>query len=212
MKTVIVNGSPRRNGNTAQILKQVKLGAEAAGDEVEYVDLCSLNFRGCRSCLAYKLSAIPEHCKCYWQDDLSPVLESVMKADRLIIGSPIYFSEPTADVRAFVERLGFPALSYNDYSSNLQGRVDTVVFFTMNASEEHYCSAYEQRMREYFSALRFLNGTLSLVPVCDTLQVDDYSKYEMKSFSEEHKRKVHEEEFPKDLAKAFAIGKREQAV
>ena len=212
MKTVIVNGSPRKNGNTAQILKQAKLGAEAAGDEVEYFDLYGLEFSGCRSCLACKLSAIPEHCKCYWKDDLSPVLESVMNADRLIIGSPVYFSEPTAAVRAFVERLGFPALSYNDYSSNMQGRIDTVVFLTMNTPEEFYRSAYEQRMKDYFSAIRFLNGTVSLVPVFDTLQVEDYSKYEMKSFSEEHKRKVHDEQFPKDLAKAFAIGKREQAV
>jgi len=206
MKTLIINGSPRKNGNTAQILKEAKRGAESAGSEVEYVDLYSLTYTGCRSCLACKISAAPDPCKCYWRDGLSPVLESAMMADRLIIGSPIYFSEPTAGVRAFLERLVFPALSYNDYSSVFPGKVDVTVFLTMNAPEQIYRAAYEDQMKSYFGMLRMLKGDVRIVPVFDTLQVDDYSKYEMHGFSGEHKREVHDKVFPEDLARAFEIG------
>ena len=54
MKTVILNGSPRKNWNTAQILKEAQRGAESAGDEVSYVDLYSLDNNGCRGCMACK--------------------------------------------------------------------------------------------------------------------------------------------------------------
>ena len=208
MKTVVINGSPRKNANTAKLLKEAAKGAEAAGDSVEYIDLYDLRFTGCRSCFACKFSRIEDHCKCYWPDELSPLLERCWAADRIIMGSPIYYGEPTGVLRSFLERLAFPIMSYNDYSSLLPGKVDVEIFLTMNAPLEWYGKMYEEKMKDYFSMLRFLKGNLRITPCCDTLQVDDYSQYELKSFSEEHKRKVHEEVFPKDLEKAYDIGAR----
>lgn len=54
MKAIILNASPRKNWNTAQLLKSAMDGAKAAGAEVEYIDLYDLNFTGCRSCLLCK--------------------------------------------------------------------------------------------------------------------------------------------------------------
>ena len=71
MKTIIINASPRKNWNTAQLLKEAQKGAEEAGSETEYIDLYSLDFTGCRSCLACKRKGAVR-CKCYWKDDLSP--------------------------------------------------------------------------------------------------------------------------------------------
>ena len=206
MKTIIINGSPRKNRNTAQLLKEAQKGAESVGAEVEYVDLYDLNYNGCRSCLACKRKRIPEPCKCYWKDDLTPVLEKIWQADRLITGTPIYYSEPTGGMRSLLERLTFPAMSYNDYSSVFKGRVDVDIFLTMNASRQYYRQAYERRMQEYFAPMRFLNGRIRLIPVCDTMQVSDYSKYDMAGFSEEHKKAVHDAEFPAMLEQAFKIG------
>ncbi len=206
MKTIIVNGSPRKNWNTAQLLKEAHKGAESVGDEVEYFDLYDLNYNGCRSCLACKRKGIEEPCKCYWKDELSPILEKIWKADRLITGAPIYYSEPSGGFRSFFERLTFPAMSYNDYSSVFRGHVDVDVFLTMNAPFQYYKQAYEQRFQEYFAPFRFLNGKTRLIPVCDTLQVNDYSKYDMAGFSEDHKKSIHDAEFPKELEKAFQIG------
>ena len=206
MKTVIVNASPRKNWNTAQLLKEAKKGAEKEGHKVEYYDLYDLNFSGCRSCLACKRKGIAEPCKCYWKDGLTPLLEKIWDSDRLIAGTPIYYSEPSAGFRAFLERLTFPAMSYNDYTSVFKGYVDVDVFLTMNAPLEYYKQAYESRFKEYFAPLRFLNGKTRLIPVCDTLQVKDYSKYDMAGFSEEHKKSVHDSEFQKELDKAFKVG------
>lgn len=206
MKTIILNGSPRRNWNTAQLLKEAQKGALSVGDEVEYIDLYDLSYNGCRSCLACKRKGIAEPCKCYWKDELTQVLEKVWQADRLITGTPIYYSEPTGGFRSFLERVTFPAMSYNDYSSVFTGNVDVDVFLTMNAPMQYYRRAYEQRFQEYFAPFRFLNGRTRLIPVCDTLQVGDYSKYEMASFSEEHKRAIHDADFPEMLKLAFRIG------
>ena len=206
MRTIIVNGSPRKNWNTAQLLKEAQKGAESVGNEVEYIDLYDLSYNGCRSCLACKRKGIAEPCKCYWKDDLTPVLEKIWNADRLITGAPIYYSEPSGGFRSFLERLTFPAMSYNDYSSVYTGHVDVDVFLTMNAPLQYYKQAYERRMQEYFAPFRFLNGQTRLIPVCDTLQVKDYSKYDMAGFSEQHKRAVRDAEFPAMLELAFKVG------
>lgn len=206
MKTIILNGSPRKNWNTAQVLKEAKRGAESAGDEVEYIDLYDLNYNGCRSCMACKRKGIADPCKCYWKDELSPVLEKIWQADRLITGTPIYFGEPTGGFRSFMERIVFPTLSYNDYSSLYQGHLDIDIFVPMNMPLDFYKDSYEKRVQEYFAPMRGLKGEVRIIPVCDTLQVKDYSKYDMAGFSEEHKKAVHESDFPKMLEQAFKIG------
>ena len=208
MKTVIINGSPRKNWNTAKLLKEAQRGAEDAGHEVVYVNLYDLNFTGCKSCLACKRKGIAEPCKCYIKDDLSPILEEIYGADHLIIGSPVYFSQPTGEVRSLLERICFPPLSYNDYSSTYKGKVDVTVFLTMNAPANMYADGYQSIMEAYFAPFHFLNGTTEVIPVCDTLQVNDYSKYAMGSFSEEHKKEVQEKDFPAALQKAFEVGKK----
>ncbi len=206
MKTIILNASPRKKRNTAQLLKYALRGAEAAGAETEYIDLYDLKFSGCRSCLACKKKGIGEPCRCYWKDELSPVLASVYQADRLIIGTPIYYGEPTGMLRCFMERLTFPAMSYNDYSSTMKGKVDVDVILTMNAGEQFFEQKYARSITEYFGPMRFLNGEVRMHPVCDTLQVDDYSKFDMASFDEAHKKAVHDTNFPAELEKAYQLG------
>ena len=208
MKTIILNGSPRKNWNTAQLLQEAKKGAESVGDEVEYIDLYDLKFTGCRSCMACKRKGIAEPCKCYWQDELTPVLEKVWKADRLIAGTPIYYGEPTGVFRCFEERIVFPTMSYSTYDSVLNGSVDVDIFLTMNAPLQYYKRGMERRVQECLSPFQFLNGKVRLIPVCDTVQVKDYSKYEMAGFSEEHKKAVHDAEFPTALEHAFKLGAR----
>ena len=109
-KVMILNGSPRKNWNTAMMLKAAAEGAAAAGAEVEYIDLFDLSYTGCRSCLACKRKGA-ERPKCFWRDDLSPVIDRIFAADALIIGSPIYLGDITSQVIALLERLHFCALS-----------------------------------------------------------------------------------------------------
>ena len=147
MKTVVINAAPKRRGCNAKLMKSALKGAESVGADVKYVDLYKLDLQGCMTCLICKKEG--NEGKCYWKDDLSPVLEKIWQADRLITGAPIYYSEPAGGFRSFFERLTFPAMSYNDYSSVFKGQVDVDVFLTMNAPMQYYKQAYERKMQEY---------------------------------------------------------------
>lgn len=136
-KAVVLNASPRRNWNTAQALKAAMEGAQSSGAESRYIDLYDLNFTGCRSCMLCKRKGA-ERCRCYWKDDLTPVISEVYDADTLLIGTPVYFGRPTSRYFAFLERLRFPALSYDDYSNYFTGRINVGMIVTMNATRDLY--------------------------------------------------------------------------
>ena len=64
--------------------------------------------------MACKRKGIEVPCKCYWKDELTPIINRIYQADRLIIGSPIYYNQTTSQFHALMERVCFPAMSYND--------------------------------------------------------------------------------------------------
>ena len=205
MKTIILNGSPRKNWNTAMMLKEAQKGAESVGAGTEYIDLYDLSYTGCRSCLACKRKDA-ERCKCFWPDDLSPVIDRILAADALIIGSPIYLGDITSHVHALIERLHFCTLSYDDYSSYFTGKVNVGIILTMNAPKAFYNIGYRKKAKETAQSFRALNGSVEVYACCDTLQVTDYSKYNMAGFNEAHKKEMRKNQFPKDLEKAFQMG------
>ena len=205
MKTIILNGSPRKNWNTAMMLKEAQKGAESVGAGTEYIDLYDLSYTGCRSCLACKRKDA-ERCKCFWPDDLSPVIDRILAADALIIGSPIYLGDITSHVHALIERLHFCTLSYDDYSSYFTGKVNVGIILTMNAPKAFYNIGYRKKAKETAQSFRALNGSVEVYACCDTLQVQDYSKCNMAGFDEAHKKEMRKNQFPKDLEKAFQMG------
>lgn len=205
MKTMILNASPRKDWSTAQLLKSAQRGVASVGAETEYIDLYDLNFTGCHSCLACKRKGA-RRCHCFWKDDFSPILDRIFSANALIIGAPIYFGDTTSQFHAVQERLRFTALSYDDYHNYFDRSVNVGVVLTMNATAEWYQKHYESKLSEQLNGFRVLNGALQILPACDTLQVKDYSKYDMASFNEEHKRAVHDERFPVNLRRAFSMG------
>ena len=207
MKTIVINASQRRKWNTAQLMKEAAKGAESVSAEVEYVDLYKLDLHGCMSCLICKKMG-KERCKCYWNDDMSPLIEKILDADNLIIGSPIYLSEPTSHYRALLERLIFCILSYDNHSSYYEGKVNVALFYTMNAPKDYYETMMKQYLESSAQVFNMLNGEVEIYPVFNTLQVNDYSKYSMAAFDEKNKKLNHEKQFPIDLETAFEIGAR----
>ena len=205
MKCIVINASPRKSWNTAEIMQSAQKGAESVGAETEYINLYDIDFKGCRSCLVCKLKG-KEKCKCYWRDNLSPLIEKILKADTLLIGSPIYFGQVTSEFRALIERLIFCLLSYDDGTSYFTGKVNVGIFYTMNAPLEFFKNSMEESLKANEYLFKFLNGEVISYPVCDTLQVSKYSKYNMAGFSEEAKQKQYIMQFPNDLQNAFEIG------
>ena len=209
MKTIIINASPRKNMNTAQLLKEAQKGAEAAGAETEYIDLFDYTFTGCRSCLACKRKD-SERNKCFWKDDLSPIVERILAADAVIIGSPIYFGQPTASFRALWERLAFPVLSYDgEPISYYDSKLNVGFIWTMNATCDYYENGIKPTLAVTEStAPMFFHGKAESYASLDTLQVKDYSKFAMGAFDPEAKKQRHDTQFPIDMQECFKLGER----
>lgn len=204
-KVMAINGSPRKNWNTAKLLQSALKGAESVGAETEFIHLYDLNFKGCISCFGCKRKGA-EPCRCYLKDDLSPVLEKIMESDVLFLGSPIYFGDITGEMRSLMERLFFITMTYDDYSKQVYpGHINAAFFFTMNMGNVDF---YKPIMENTVSMLKRFGGETTYYAAVDTLQFDDYSKYQAAMFSEAEKRQRHQTQFPIDLAQAFDIGKR----
>ena len=82
MRVIGFVGSPRENGNTAVLVRQILEGATAAGVDSEVFYLNNLNIRGCQACMHCK-----SHDGCKQEDDMIRLIEEIKKADRVVIGT-----------------------------------------------------------------------------------------------------------------------------
>lgn len=203
---MIIDGGPRKTFNTASMLQKFAEGASSASDEIEVktVRLYDLDYKGCMSCMACKIKGKASNI-CKFKDALTPVLEEIAEADGLVLGSPNYFGEITAQMRAFLERLAFPWLSYNDYSITAPKRMPVVLVETMNGTPE-YNNDHGYGSMEHCIAQAL--GQPEKLTAYNTYQVKNYGNYELGGFSEEAKRQYRDEHWQEDLQKAFEAGKR----
>ncbi len=212
-KIYAVNGSPRKNGNTAIVLQHALEGAKSNGAETELIHLSDINFTGCRSCFACKEKNSRSFGKCAWQDGLTPVLEKLLDSDGIIMGTPIYFGGESSFFRAFIERLLFAPFQYTAVPSTVLGKsLPTAFVYTMNIPEEKIAEyAYEEqlaRLQNFAGMVCGAEPAPEVLYVCDTYQFSDYSRYESSMFDAAHKAAVRAEQFPQDCRNAFELGKR----
>ena len=112
MKVVAFNGSARKNGNTTNLLNIVLDEIRAQGGETELVEMAGLNLSGCRAC--YKCFETKDNC-CAFDDDLiNESIEKMVSADGIILGSPTYFADVSANMKAFIERTGMVSRANGD--------------------------------------------------------------------------------------------------
>lgn len=207
-KIIAVNAGPRKEWNTDQLIKSVAKGAEDAGCEIEYVDLFKLEkYTGCISFFGCKRDET--YGKCICRDGLYEVLEKIRNSDGLIIGSPNYLGNMTASFRALYERLVFQVLTYNKENPCCNHRkIPVVLIMTSNCSEEMYDAiGYTSLLEQYKNTLNTFVGPTEVFVCGDTIQVNDYSKYNWTVFDPESKQKRHDETFEEYLAKAYELGK-----
>ena len=100
MKVLMINGSPKANGNTAVALDEMKQVFAAEGIEVEYLHVGNLDIRGCTAC---------GHCfdsgKCVFDDVVNQAAALFDACDGLVVGSPVYYASANATLVAFLQRL-----------------------------------------------------------------------------------------------------------
>ena len=104
MKVVGFNGSPRKKGNTQILLTKVFAELEQEGIETELIQLGGKKIKGCSSC--YKcFQNLDKRCSMD-NDVLNGYLEKMLEADGILLGSPVYFSNMTAELKALIDRAG----------------------------------------------------------------------------------------------------------
>ena len=204
-KIMIIDGGPRKTFNTASMLQKFAEGAMSVSDQIEVktVRLYGLDYKGCMSCMACKIKGKASNV-CKYKDALTPVLEEIAQADGLVLGSPIYFGDVTGQMRAFLERLAFPWLSYNDYSLTAPKRMLVVLLETMNGTPERNNSNGYGSME---FCIKVALGDPQRLIAYNTYQVKNYDRFELAGFSEEAKRQWRETHWEQDLQKAFEAGK-----
>lgn len=210
MKFYAINGSARKNCNTAKLLDKSLEGIKSINPEaeVERIDLFDIPFNGCKSCFACKKINGRHYGKCVYKDEFKPILNKISESDGIILGSPIYFHDVTGNMRCFLERFMFPSLNYNDMTkSNAKNRMPLALVYTFGMPEENFPNSdTETTLNAIEHFLELLYSKPEVLYSFDTYQFEDYSKYIMDESIEKHKREVRENKFPKDLEDAFKLG------
>ena len=109
MKALFLNGSPRKNFNTAQMLQKAMDGAKEAGAETELINLFDYEFSGCRSCFACQMKST-EDGQYLFHDGAYDLLRGIKDSDGLVFAAPVYYFDVPAGMRAILERLFYSRL------------------------------------------------------------------------------------------------------
>ena len=132
MKVIAFNGSARKNGNTAILIKEILFELDTEGIETEMIQLAGKTIRGCIACG-----------KCYMNKDkrcavdndfANECIDKMTEADGIILGSPTYFADVTAETKALIDRAGYVARANSDM---LQRKVGAAVVAVRRAGAIH---------------------------------------------------------------------------
>ena len=99
---VILNGSPRRNGNTSALVRAFTEGAESAGHAVTEFFLDSMEIHGCNGCFGGHSS---RECPCVQADDMNRIYPAVKNCDVIVLATPLYYWNMSGQLRTAVDRL-----------------------------------------------------------------------------------------------------------
>jgi len=101
-KIVILNGSPRKNGNTSALTAEFKKGAEISGNTVTEFFLDSMNINGCKGCFGGNSS---KEYPCVQKDDMQKIYPAVKECDVIVLATPLYYWNMSGQLRTAVDRL-----------------------------------------------------------------------------------------------------------
>lgn len=140
MRIAAFVGSPRADGVTDAVVREVLRGAEDAGADTALFHIGLLNISGCHACLKCR-----ETGECVQEDDMAPLFDELRRADAVVLGTPIYFYYMSAQMKAFTDRL----FSIIDRGMTSRfGTRPTVFVVTQGADDPRLFSSQMQSMRE----------------------------------------------------------------
>jgi multimeric flavodoxin WrbA len=112
LKVVAFNGSARKDGNTAILIRRVLNVLDSEGIETELIQMAGQQIHGCTACgTCTKIKN--KQCKIV-NDNVNSYIEKMTAADGIILGSPTYFSMMTSEMKALIDRAGFVSRANGD--------------------------------------------------------------------------------------------------
>ncbi len=132
MKVVAFNASARKDGNTATLINTVLHELENEGIQTEMVQLAGKRIHGCTAC--YQCMENKDESCAVDDDDLNDCLEKMIDAEGIILGSPTYFADATAEMKGLIDRCGLVAKANGDI---LKRKVGAAVVAVRRAGSIH---------------------------------------------------------------------------
>jgi multimeric flavodoxin WrbA len=135
-KVVAFNGSPRKNGNITAIVGEIIKGAAEAGAETKIYNLNEMSMKPCQGCF---------YCRgvetCAIQDDMKAVYEDLKEADAVVIGTPVYMFQVTAQTKLLFDRL-YPLIDAN-FNPRFGMKKTVMVYSQGNPNADAFKQSFE---------------------------------------------------------------------
>ena len=147
MKILGIEGSPRNNGNTEKLVRTILDAAAESGADTRFFKLGKMNISPCLGCIGCRKDG-----KCVIDDDMQTVYEEMQTCDAIVLGSPVYMWQVTAQVKSFLDRL-VPFLK-PDFTTRL-GTKTIVPVFTQGNPDKNAFKVYFDYLENLFSFLHF---------------------------------------------------------
>ena len=194
MNIVALLGSPRPKGTSTTLARKFLANAEERGFKPIVHELNTLTYRGCQGCFACKISSE----NCVVKDDLTQVLADVAKADVLLLATPVYFGDPTSQLKGFIDRtFSFFAPDYrtSPTPSRLAPGKKLVFIQTQGNPDETFFADIFPKNSAFLKRNSF--GEAYLIRARGVATVDDVLKHDSYLY---HADQVAEEVFGPDTA------------
>jgi len=164
MLVIGIEGSPRKKGNTEQLVSTVLEGAADAGATTKIFKLAEMDIADCISCYACKSKGT-----CAIDDDMHILYDAIQAADAIVLGSPVYFWQVNSIVKRFMDRL--LAFIAPDFSTRLNGPKKLLFAYTQGNPDVSKFQAYFDHMEKLFSFLHY--DVKDTLVACGTRQHND---------------------------------------
>ncbi|XCP86391.1 flavodoxin family protein [Roseburia hominis] len=142
MNILVLNGSPRAEGNTAAMVKAFAEGARENGHTITVVDVCRKKIAGCLAC---------EYChtkgngKCVQQDDMQEIYPILEEAEMIVLASPIYYHSFTGQLQCAINRI---------YALDKPKNLKKAALILSSGSDHVYCGAIYEYQNSFLNYLK----------------------------------------------------------
>ena len=144
-KIIILNGSGKKNGNTAAVIKAFSEGAASNGSEVTEFFLQNMNIHGCLDCQGCRRKGEEDPCPCVQKDDMALIYPAFKEADVIVFASPVYWWDITGTLKTAIDRL----YALGAYFRTKPAK-ETVLLMTSGGSPIDHMSEWYQEFENWF--------------------------------------------------------------